>query len=180
MRIITGIAKGRRLLGPDGSATRPPTDRMREAVFSSLGSAVVDAVVLDLYAGTGSFGLEALSRGASAATFVERDRAALRALRANIEAVGLGGRVVAADVEVALASDTGSYGLVFVDPPYRLASSAVKGVLAAVSELLSDGATILLHRRRDEVEAATPGTLALTRRRRYGGAEIWWFEKETP
>ncbi len=179
MRIITGIAKGRRLMGPDGSATRPPTDRMREAVFSSLGSAVTDVVVLDLFAGTGSFGLEALSRGASMAIFVESDRAALRILRANIEAVGLGGRIVAADVEVALASETGPFGLVFVDPPYRVASSTLDGVLAAVSELLADGAIILLHRRRGEVEAATPGTLALTRRRRYGGAEIWWYEKET-
>ncbi len=98
LRIISGIAKGRRLSGPPGLTTRPFPDRVREAVFSSLGEVVVDAAVLDLFAGTGSLGLEALSRGASAATFVEHDRAALLVLRRNIEAVGLGGIVVAIDV----------------------------------------------------------------------------------
>ena len=178
VRIIAGIAKGRRLVGPRGSATRPPMDRMREAVFSALGARIDAAIVLDLYAGTGSFGLEALSRGAGSVTFVERDGAALAALRANVDAVGLGGRIVASDVEVALTGQAGPYDIVFVDPPYSLSSMDLEPVLAAVSVRLTAGATVLIHRRRDEVEVQTEGTLALTRRRRYGDSEIWWYIKE--
>ena len=81
MRIIAGVAKGRRLRGPSGQGTRPMTDRVREAIFSSLGPKVDDSRVLDLYAGSGSLGLEALSRGATKAVFVERDGAALAARR---------------------------------------------------------------------------------------------------
>ncbi len=178
VRIIAGIAKGRRLVGPRGSATRPPMDRMREAVFSALGARIDAAIVLDLYAGTGSFGLEALSRGAGSVTFVERDGAALAALRTNVDAVGLGGRIVASDVEVALTGQAGPYDIVFVDPPYSLSSIDLEPVLAAVSVRLTGGATVLIHRRRDEVEVQTEGTLALTRRRRYGDSEIWWYIKE--
>ncbi|MDH3194020.1 MAG: RsmD family RNA methyltransferase, partial [Acidimicrobiia bacterium] len=98
MRIIAGEAKGRRLKAPKDHGTRPMQDRIKEAVFSSLGSAVVGANVLDLYAGTGSMGLEALSRGASRAVFVERDRKALTVLRDNCAAVDLGGDVIAGDV----------------------------------------------------------------------------------
>ena len=88
-------------------------------MFSSLGAVVEDAAVLDLFAGTGSLGLEAMSRGAAAATFVERDRSVLAVLRRNIEAVGLGGTVVAGEVERFVASPgEGSYDLAFVDPPY--------------------------------------------------------------
>ncbi|MEX1286974.1 MAG: RsmD family RNA methyltransferase, partial [Acidimicrobiia bacterium] len=87
MRIIGGEARGRRLRGPKGDTTRPMTDRAREALFNILGPEVVEAAVLDLYAGTGSLGLEALSRGASSAVFVERDRRALAVLRANVDAV---------------------------------------------------------------------------------------------
>jgi 16S rRNA (guanine966-N2)-methyltransferase len=151
---------------------------MREAVFSSLGVAVADAAVLDLYAGSGSFGLEALSRGAASATFVERDEAALQALRINVDKVGLGGRVLAADVAVALERETGPFDLVFVDPPYALASSRLESILAALTELIAEGGIVVLHRRRDEVEAESPGTLELTGRRRYGDSEIWWYEKE--
>ena len=153
-------------------------DRMREAVFSSLGAHVDGAVVLDLYAGSGSFGLEALSRGAASVTFVERDRFALAALRANLDAVGLGGSIVASDVEAALGRQPGPFDLVFVDPPYSLSSPDLEPILSAVSDRLETGAVVLMHRRRDEVEVQTGGTLALTRRRRYGDAETWWYIKE--
>ena len=86
MRIIAGQARGRRLRAPDTKGTRPVTDRVREAVFSSIGSWVEDALVADLYAGSGSFGLEALSRGAQSAVFVERGRKAAKTLRANVGA----------------------------------------------------------------------------------------------
>jgi 16S rRNA (guanine966-N2)-methyltransferase len=178
MRIIAGIAKGRRLVGPKGLDTRPPTDRMREAIFSSLGAAVEGRAVLDLYAGTGAFGLEALSRGAASVTFVEQDRRALSALRKNIEAVGLGGRVVADDVSRALRSEPAGFELAFVDPPYALSHSDLGEVLDLVVGVLREGAIVLVHRRRDSEEPATAGTLAPTGRRRYGDAEVWWYEKE--
>ena len=92
MRVIAGVAKGRRLRAPAGLATRPMTDRAREAVFSAIAASIPGARVLDLYAGTGSLGLEALSRGAASATFVERDRSAVTALQVNVGMVGLGGR----------------------------------------------------------------------------------------
>ena len=122
MRIISGTARGSRIQAPDGrSTTRPITDRAKESIFNMLVSlgGVDDAVVLDLFAGSGSFGLEALSRGARRVTFVERDRRALAALRANVERLGFGQRatVIGAPVEVALAG-LGPADIAFCDPPY--------------------------------------------------------------
>ena len=178
MRIIAGVAGGRRLISPRGLHTRPATGRLREALFSSLGALVEGARVVDLYAGTGSFGLEALSRGAASATFVERDPAALRALRANVERVGLGGEVVPAPVDDALRADFGRYDIAFVDPPYALESSALAAVLALLEPLLDHGAIVIVHRRRDQGVEAAGGTLLLTGSRRYGDAEVWWYTKE--
>jgi hypothetical protein len=98
MRIIAGKAKGRRLSAPDGPGTRPVTDRVKEAVFSSIGDWVEDADVADLYAGSGSFGLEALSRGARSAVFVENGFRAIEALKRNISSVALGGEVFSGKV----------------------------------------------------------------------------------
>ncbi len=173
MRIIAGAAKGRRLRVPR-AGTRPPTGRLRAAVFSSLGSRVRGAAVLDLYAGSGAFGLEALSRGAATATFVERGRAAARVLEENVGHVGLGGTVVREDVATFLARDRGTYDLVFVDPPYALALASVETVLAAVAARLRPGGSVLLHRRSGEHEPAVDG-LRIAMRRRYGGAEVWRF-----
>ena len=127
MRVVAGIARGRRLEAPAGSSVRPTTDRVRESVFNSLGSLgrVADAVVLDLFAGTGALGIEALSRGARRATFVERDRVALGAVRANLDRTGLSDRaeVVAGDalefVRRPRPEDVGApFDLVLLDPPY--------------------------------------------------------------
>ena len=125
MRIIGGIARSRRLMSPSGDATRPMTDRMRETLFSSIATQLGDAVVLDLYSGSGSLGLEALSRGAATATFVEKDRNALIALRANVATVGLGGDVVAADVDGFVEGCRERFDLVFVDPPYAVPLASV-------------------------------------------------------
>lgn len=121
MRVVAGEFGGRRLIAPDGDATRPTTDKVREAVFNSLSSMslVEDAIIVDLYAGSGAMGIEALSRGASRCTFVERDRNALKALRANIEALGLTDRttVVTSDV-FAWVPAVRNVDLALVDPPY--------------------------------------------------------------
>ena len=120
MRVVAGELKGRRLVAPAGGATRPTTDKVREAVFNALASldAVVDARVLDLYAGSGALGIEALSRGAAHCTFVERDRGAVAAIDENIATLGLTGRarvVVADGIASAARVDA---ELAFADPPY--------------------------------------------------------------
>lgn len=120
MRVVAGEFGGRRLIGPDGTTTRPTTDRVREAIFNSLGSAglLEGALVADLFAGSGALGIEALSRGAERCVFVERDRTALRALDANLEALGLEtrARVVTSDVMAVVTSIEAD--IVFADPPY--------------------------------------------------------------
>jgi 16S rRNA (guanine966-N2)-methyltransferase len=178
MRIIAGLAKGRRLAAPKGPLTRPMTDRAKEAIFSTLGSMVDEAVVLDLYAGSGSLGLEALSRGATGAVFVEWRREAARILRSNIELVGLGGEVVPAKVEKFLDGTPGSFDLAFVDPPYDVPLPSVETVLQQLAEWLSDGATVVVHRRSGSGEVGDVPGLGVVDRRRYGDAEITRLTKE--
>ena len=120
MRVIAGIAKGRTLEAPRGGATRPATDRIRETLFAIVEPIIGDARVLDLFAGAGTLGIEALSRGAASATFVERSAEALKALRKNIATTGFGDRaeVVAANVLAFLEQISGPYDMVFCDPPF--------------------------------------------------------------
>jgi 16S rRNA (guanine966-N2)-methyltransferase len=165
MRIIAGRWKGRALVAPPGLATRPTSDRARQAIFDQLwhapwaGRAVVEgATVLDGFAGTGAMGLEALSRGAARAFFMEQDRAALAALRANIAACKAGDacRVIAGDVTeppIAAAPCT----LVFLDPPYAkgLVPRALTGLQA--KGWIAPGALIIAETGRDEENAMLPG-----------------------
>lgn len=179
MRIITGAAKGRRLTAPDTERTRPATDRVREAIFSAIGPWVEDADVLDLYAGSGSYGLEALSRGAASATFVETGRQAIDALRSNIEAVGLGGTIVAADVDSFLREPGGRrYHLVFIDPPWELATEVVQEQMARLDPLVEpDGEVVVSRREGDRVPDIPPGWRVATDRR-YGDARIYRYVKK--
>lgn len=178
MRIIAGEAKGRRLATPR-SGTRPFTGRAKEAVFSSLSRFVPGAAVLDLFAGSGSLGLEALSRGADSAVFVERDRAAAAVLAENMTLVGLGGTIVTSDVSRFLERDRETYSLVFVDPPYAFADPEVERVLGLVGERLVADGRIVLHRRAGGSPPESDN-LQCTDRRRYGDSEIWILEKEQP
>ncbi|HEX2155119.1 MAG TPA: 16S rRNA (guanine(966)-N(2))-methyltransferase RsmD [Acidimicrobiia bacterium] len=178
MRIITGTAKGRRLVAPDTDRTRPATDRVREAVFSAIGPWVEDADVLDLYAGSGSYGLEALSRGAASATFVERGRAAIEALRANIDEVGLGGTIVANDVDGFLRQPgTKVYHLVFMDPPWDLATSVVDQQLGGIDRILTEDGEVVVSRRSGDRAPATPAGWEVAADRRYGDARIYRYVK---
>ena len=184
MRVIAGVAKGRRLRAPPGLATRPMTDRAREAVFSAIAPSLPGADVLDLYAGTGSLGLEALSRGSSSAVFVERDRSALKALRSNLEAVDLGGQVVATDVDRFLAGHPargredipGTYDLVFVDPPYRHSLASVEATLRLLTPLLRIDGSAVVHRRTGEERPEAPG-LVPEGGHRYGTIRIWRYRR---
>src|SRR4029079_10909257 len=136
VRIIAGEFRGHPLVAPRGRATRPTSDRVREALFSILGD-VEGLDVLDLYAGSGSLGLEALSRGARHATFVETAHAATQAIRANVASLAVGDRakVVAGDVKRALKDAKATFGLVFLDPPY-----AAEDVAQALDALTASGA----------------------------------------
>ena len=128
MRVVAGTFKGRRLATPRGTRTRPTADRVREALFAMLGD-VTDARVLDLYAGSGALGIEALSRGAASAVFVERDARAVATIERNLAAVGVEASVIRQDALRFLAGAAGAFDLVFCDPPYDSAAR-VAGPLA--------------------------------------------------
>jgi 16S rRNA (guanine966-N2)-methyltransferase len=169
VRIISGEWGGRRLAAPPGRDTRPTADRVREALFSILGPLDGERV-LDLYAGSGALGLEALSRGAGSVTFVERAAPALRSLRANIEALGAQATVIADDVAHFLrgAREQGAeYDLVFLDPPYRAASAL--GRELTLRPVCAPGARVVAESdRRAPLELDLP----LTDERRYGDTLI--------
>ncbi|MDQ6725927.1 MAG: 16S rRNA (guanine(966)-N(2))-methyltransferase RsmD [Actinomycetota bacterium] len=129
MRVVAGVAGGRRLRAPEGRRIRPTSERVREAVFNALGSMeeIAGRSVLDLFAGTGALGIEALSRGAATATFVDADQGAVRAIEANLAATGLGerARVVHDDVQRFLGRPgAGQFDLAFADPPYAFSDWA--------------------------------------------------------
>jgi 16S rRNA (guanine966-N2)-methyltransferase len=178
MRIIAGAARGRPLAAPPGKGTRPTSDRAREGLFSTLeslrGTAWDGARVLDLYAGSGAFGLEALSRGAAAAVLVESDVRAAAVIRRNAEAVGVpGSRVVVDRVERFLASAGGAaFDVVFLDPPYDVTGEIVARVLAAAP--LADGGLLVVERSARSPEPEWPEGVERVQERRYGEAALWY------
>ncbi len=169
MRIVGGRFGGRRLAASPGRSTRPTTDRVREALFSILGP--LDGVsVLDLYAGTGALGLEALSRGAGAVTFVDREPRAARGITANLAALGVHGSVRRRDVLAFLReADAGPFALVFCDPPYSLAPRLARPLTELLPPLLSSDARIVTESdKRRPLELALP----LELERSYGDTRI--------
>jgi 16S rRNA (guanine966-N2)-methyltransferase len=168
VRIVAGRYKGRRLRMPRGASTRPTADRVREALFSMLGD-VSGARVLDLYAGSGALGIEALSRGADSAVFVERDPRAAAAIRANIDAVGANGEVRRQDVLGFLASDHRPFDLVFCDPPYDSGPRIAGQLAERLPALLAEGArTVTESDKRMPLELPFP----LLKERTYGDTRI--------
>jgi 16S rRNA (guanine966-N2)-methyltransferase len=181
-RVIAGEAGGRRLAVPDGRDTRPTSDRAREGLFATVSSIVgpLDGVrVLDLYAGSGAVGLEALSRGAEHVLLVEHDARAARVIRQNIEAIGLPGASVVADrVGRVLARGPGErrYDVVFADPPYALADAEVARVLSLLAEQgwLAPGALVIVERATRSGPLSWPDGFVPDRARRYGEATFWY------
>ena len=180
MRLTGGLNGGRRLIAPRGRQTRPTAAKVREAIFNILGPPP-EGNVLDLYAGTGALGLEALSRGATSAVFVEREHAPLTALRRNIKELGFEDRasVVAADVRSGLRRLAASgaperFSWVFLDPPYV---KETEGVLAELSgsDLLTSCAVVVLEHDRRNRPPESVGNLFLTERRQYGDTELSFF-----
>ena len=164
MRIIAGIAKGMPLAVPRGAATRPTSDRVREAIFSRLGGRVGGATVLDLFAGTGAFGLEAASRGARTVTFVETAPAALQSLQRNIETFRKG-REVSCELLIVRGEafahlgkyvDAGkSFSLIFADPPYGEMAQTLLSDAHLASLLTKDGLVVLESAKRDKLLAGS-------------------------
>jgi 16S rRNA (guanine966-N2)-methyltransferase len=168
MRVIAGTARGRQLVAPRGTATRPISDRVKETLFAILADRVPDARVLDLYAGSGAVGIEALSRGAAHCDFVEHDRRALAAIRENLERAGVGdrGSVHGQDVMRWLAAPGEiAFDLAILDPPY-----AERAILAPLERLAGrlgqDAMVVVKHHWRTPIPA--PPGLAVQRERRFG------------
>ena len=175
MRVIGGVARGRPLKTPPGTGTRPTSDRVREALFSSVAGVVGGAQVLDLWAGSGALGIEALSRGARHAVFVERDPKVMRVLTGNLAALGFESRAtVRRDdaLRFATAPSGGPFSLVLCDPPYAEPLPAIVKVLGALhaAEALAPAATIVVEREKRDatLDAELPGFLVEDRRRTYG------------
>jgi 16S rRNA (guanine966-N2)-methyltransferase len=173
MRIISGSRKGARIAAPKGVSTRPTGDSVREAAFNLIGP-VDDARVLDLFAGSGALGLEALSRGAASVTFVESDRAACRTIADNLAKLKLtGARVTCGDAVWAARRDSGPYDLVFVDPPYEDWSELEPKLAQHLPRLLApDGLLVVETGQRTEPQLPLP----IRTSRRYGSARLTLFE----
>jgi 16S rRNA (guanine966-N2)-methyltransferase len=181
MRLTGGLDRGRKLKVPRGLRTRPTAAKIREAIFNILGPPP-DGAVLDLFAGTGALGLEALSRGARTVVFIERDRHALSALRANLREVGAEARstVISADARTGLRRLAVSiphedrFSWVFIDPPY---ASDTDGFLAELTErdLLAGCAVVIVEHDRRHRPSPHIGGLFLTDRREYGDTELSFF-----
>jgi 16S rRNA (guanine966-N2)-methyltransferase len=178
MRIIAGTHRGRRIAAPKGALTRPTGDRVREALFNLVGP-VDDAAVLDLYAGSGALGLEALSRGARRCVFVESDGAACRVIRSNLEALGLtGALVLQRDALAVLAEERSAgrrYDLVLLDPPYDRWAALEPRLAEALPAVVADDSMVVVETD-ERVEPALPFDRMTTRR--YGSARLTVFTPE--
>jgi 16S rRNA (guanine966-N2)-methyltransferase len=180
-RIVAGEAGGRRLAVPPGDRTRPTSDRTREALFGTL-AALLDlggARVLDLYAGSGAVGLEAVSRGAAAALLVDADVRAAATATANAAALGLADRVTVRRDRVeriVAAPPPEPYDLVFADPPYALPDAELDVILATLAEntWLAAGAVLVLERSSRGAGPAWPAGVVPVKARRYGEGTIWY------
>jgi 16S rRNA (guanine(966)-N(2))-methyltransferase RsmD len=184
VRIIGGELKGRRLLVPAGRRIRPTSDRVREAIFDILGPGWNFQRVLDLFAGTGSLGLEALSRGTPEAVFVEQGKGALTILRGNVKALDLRSRVWVLPLAVkrgiaVLGEKEEAFDLIFMDPPYG------KGLVGKTLEeiarrgiITSTGVIVAEHSPREEI--LPPLGLVLSQQRRYGDTALSFFQKGSP
>ena len=172
MRVISGTHGGRTLKAPPGAATRPTSDRVREALFSILGARIDDARVLDLFAGSGALGIEALSRGAQSATFVDDATQAIRAVKANLEALGARAEVHRHDALKFLSAAFtrgAQYDLIFLDPPYREAERFARPLSEALPAVMAPGGVVVAESDR---RAPLALELPLNDERRYGDTLI--------
>ncbi|MGY2875478.1 16S rRNA (guanine966-N2)-methyltransferase [Marmoricola sp. URHA0025 HA25] len=182
-RIIGGTAGGRRLQTPPGDATRPTSDRVREALFSALEAefgTLRGLRFLDLYAGSGAVALEAASRGAEGVTAVESGRRAAQVVSANAASTGLALDVRQQPVAAVLAAaPVAAYGVVFLDPPYPLTAEEVAHVLSLLVDhgWVQEGGAVVVERSARSVEPAWPAGLELRRKKKYGETVLWYLRR---
>ena len=170
MRIIAGTHRGHRIAAPKGRDTRPTSDRVRENAFNLIGP-VDGASVLDLYTGSGAMGLEALSRGAGAAVFVESDRDACRAINANLDKLGLHATVLCQDATRAVAQERRTFDLILCDPPYDVDATRLP-----FARLLADDG-LLVYESSGRADPPQVDGLAQRTSRKYGSARLTLFEQ---
>jgi 16S rRNA (guanine966-N2)-methyltransferase len=172
VRIISGSRKGHTIQAPLGRSTRPTSDRVRENLFNIVGP-VAGASVLDLYAGSGALGLEALSRGAAHAVFVERDADAVRTIERNLDKLGLRATVLRQDAVAMLASETRKYDLVLLDPPYEMYADIEPTLARRLPAVLADGGVLVV-----ETAARVEPALPLEQRtsRTYGSVRVTVYD----
>ncbi|OAT81833.1 16S rRNA (guanine(966)-N(2))-methyltransferase RsmD [Desulfotomaculum copahuensis] len=184
MRVIAGTARGRRLKAPRGWPGRPTADRVKEALFNILAARVPGSSFLDLFAGTGNVGIEALSRGAERAVFVEKDGRAVRAIEENLAATGLEGRaqVLKRDMPAALAEMAGRncFDLIFVDPPYGRALEKKALDLIGGNGLLASGGWVIVESGKREILPREAAGLILFRQERYGDTMLSLYVPAQP
>ncbi len=177
MRVTGGIGRGRRLKVPSGSRVRPTSDKVKQALFNILGDRVTDAAFLDLYAGAGGIGIEALSRGAGRVVFVDSSRSSLAVIKQNIGRTGLGGRaqVVPAKAEAFVRKSSESYDIVFLDPPYAEELQPLLELVAGSGIVKPDGVVVAEHfKKQPSPERAGP--LTLYREARYGDTVLAFYK----
>jgi 16S rRNA (guanine966-N2)-methyltransferase len=188
MRIIAGEHRGRLLKTPDGMGTRPMLDRVRESVFSSIGERVIDARVLDLFAGTGSLGLEALSRGALEALMVERDGRVLDLLRRNVEDLALEDRATLVQGDALDPKQWGEkssrYEIVFFDSPYpmldlgKTRTAVMQAIDVIVKTRLASDGLVVFHAPREKIQEVEFGPHVASELREYGTNAIFFLERK--
>lgn len=184
MRVITGTAKGRKLASVPGQSTRPITDRVKEALFNILAQDVVDARVLDLFAGTGSVGIEALSRGAREVWFVDREWQAIQTIKANLRATGLAerARIVRQDAFRLLRRVSGreTFDIVYVAPPQYQGLWAKALEALDQADVLAPGALVIVQIHPKEYAELPLIRLRIADRRRYGSTELCFYRVAEP
>lgn len=181
IRVIAGVARGRKLQMVPGAGTRPITDRAKQALFNVLGTDIIDATVLDLFAGTGSIGIEALSRGAAQATFVEWDRQAVNVIQGNLQATGLAdrGRVVRTDVFIHLRNEPrAGYDYIHIAPPqYHDLWSQTLGAIDARPAWVNPDGVVVAQIDPKEYQAVPLQNLVMVDERRYGNTLLCFYER---
>ncbi len=182
MRVTGGIGRGRRLKAPAGSRVRPTSDKVKQALFNILGGKIEGAAFLDLYAGAGGIGIEALSRGAERVVLVDASRDSLNAARGNIEQTGFGDRAdaVLSKAESYLKKPSGPYDIVFLDPPYAEELLPLLELVGGAGVLNPDSIVIAEHFKK-QASPEKAGKLSLVREARYGDTVLAFYAlKENP
>ncbi len=180
MRVTGGMGRGQRLKAPSGSRVRPTSGKVKQALFNILGDRVIDADFLDLFAGAGGIGIEALSRGARQATFVDSSRESLAIVRGNIEQTGFGSRAHTelSQAETFLKRPSESFDIIFLDPPYADEIQPLLELIAATGKVIHTGIVIAEHfKKQPSPEQA--GSLVLYREARYGDTVLAFYKMRT-